>query len=108
MEAADRCGDLAGPWSSGCELEAEPPDRCRRCVRSQRIAGAATVFGSQRWSGPCREYPAPGDQIAGQGDDPAPALVLDQADLAVQRQVPQPGVLRVTDPPFAPPPPSLP
>ena len=45
------------------------------------------------------EHLRPGEQLAGQRDDLAPDLVLGEA---VQRQVPQPGVLGAADPVLAP------
>ena len=52
-----------------------------------------------------REHRRPGQQLAGQGDNLAPDLVL---VVSVQRQVPQPGVLGVADPVLAPGPAAVP
>jgi hypothetical protein len=45
------------------------------------------------------EQLGPGQEVAGQGDDLAPDLVLGEA---LEREVPQPGVLRAADPVLAP------
>jgi hypothetical protein len=45
------------------------------------------------------EHLGPGQQLAGQGHDLAPDLVL---GVAFEREVPQPGVLRIADPVLAP------
>ena len=63
-------------------------------------------FGFPAAGGPGQgEHLRPGQQLAGQGDDLAPQLVLGEA---LQRQVPQPGVLGAADPVLAAGPPAVP
>src|SRR5690242_17648197 len=90
LQPGDRGGDLAGPGPA--------------CGEPQPEAAAATDqapgSGEQPQPKPFRlpaaglagqgEQLGPGQQLAGQGDDLAPQLVLGEA---LQRQVPQPGVL---------------
>src|SRR5690348_7567174 len=82
LQAGDRGGDLAGPGPACGEAQpqAEPP-------------------GFPAAGGPGQgEQLGPSEQVAGQRDDLAPDLVLGEA---LERQVPQPGVLGAADPVLA-------
>jgi hypothetical protein len=98
LQAGDRVGDPRGPGP--VPGKAEP--------QAASAAGQAADDGEQAQPQPLRFPPAggagqgehlgPGQQLAGQRDDLAPQLVLREP---LQRQVPQPGILRAADPVLA-------
>ena len=105
LQAGDRGGDLAGPGPAFGEAQPQ----------AAAAADEASGDGEQAQPEPFRfpaaggpgqgEHLGPGQQLAGQGDDLAPELVLREA---FQRQVPQPGVLGAADPVLAPGPAAVP
>jgi hypothetical protein len=104
LRAGDGGDDVRGPRPAFGEAE---PQR-------SAAAGDAAGDGEEPQAEPLRfpaagvpgqgEHLRPGQHVASQGHDLGPQLVLGEA---LQRQVPQPGVLGAADPVFAPGPPAV-
>jgi hypothetical protein len=98
LQPSDGGGDLAGPRPACGESEPQ----------AAAAADEASGGGEQAQPEPFRlpaaggagqgEHLGPGQELAGQGGDLAPQLVLGEA---LQGQVPQPGVLGAADPVLA-------
>ena len=105
LQAGDRGGELAGPGPSFGEPEPQAAAAAHEASCDGEQA-QAQPFGFPAAGGPGQgEHLGPGQQLAGQGDDLAPDLVLGEA---LEGKVPQPGVLRAADPVLAPGPPAVP
>ena len=90
LQPGDRGGDLEGPGPSAGYLQAEATpaaDQAPCCAEEAE----PEPFGFPAAGGAVQgEHLRPGEQLAGQGDDLGPDLVLGEA---VQGEVPQAGVL---------------
>ena len=105
MQQADGRGCLACPGPAFSEPQPQAAATAHEASRDGEDAQAeAFRFPSAGRAGE-RDHLHPGQQLAGQGHDLAPDLVLREA---LERQVPQPGVLGAPDPVLAPGPPPVP
>jgi hypothetical protein len=99
LEAGDRGGDLLGPGPGAGEPEtdaaaaADDPPGAGEDPQAQPSGFPAAGFAGEG------EHLGSGEQLAGQGDDLAPDLVL---VISVQGKVAQAGVLGAADPVLAP------
>ena len=92
MQAGDRGGDLVSPGPSFGEPQPqaasaahEPPSSDAEKPQAQAFRFPAAGLAAER------DHLGPGEQLAGQGDDLAPELIL---GVALEREVPQPGDVR--------------
>ena len=94
LQAGDGGGDLAGPGPSLSEAEPQAAAAADQAPGGGEQA-QPEPFGFPAAGGPGQgEHLGPGQQFAGQGHDLAPDLVLGEA---LEREVPQPGVLGIAD-----------
>ncbi len=98
MQAGDRFGDLAGPGPAFGEAELQAAAAAVEAPGGGEQA-QPEPFGFPAAGLSCQgEQLGPGQQLAGQGHDLAPQLVVGEP---LQRRVPQPGILGAADPVLA-------
>ena len=99
VQSADGGGDVAGPGPPGGQAQPQAAAAADNPPRAAEDPQAEPLWFPAAGRAGEGEHLGPGQQLAGQGDDLAPDLVL---VVSVQRQVSQPSVLGVADPVLAP------